>query len=412
MPKIEWSFFLPAEDHRQLKSFMVFTHSRFTPWGQAILGAGIFSVGISSVGTQIAAYFVPSFVLALLITSYLLTLFFKPRIEAKRILSPTTAGGKLVYKIVVKNTGRRTIRNFSIFEQTLPYGLYPEYNHPEYRNFIDWLKPHEQATCSLVFRAPRRGVFELAPLLAGSEFPSGIIRGLRKVGAKAKFVVYPKIIVPQELVIEKGRTYQPGGILESNKVGDSNEFSSTREYRHGDRLRDIHWASTARTGRLIVKEYVEEYFVRIGFFIDEELRRFEKHRAFEARISLCAGLCQALMQRDYVLDVFLSEKPKHIQSGRGLHNLAEVLEFLAGIEGERRVGFNAAFQHLKEYGRELSQLIVFLKDWDEPRSQFVSRLKQTGLQVKPIIIRDQKTTLPVEDRSVILYTSKELGKNG
>src|SRR3989338_7649329 len=103
MPKVEWSFLLPAEDHKQLKSLMAYSQSRLTPWGQAIVSAGIFSIGISSVGTQIAAYFLPCFILALFITSYILTLFFKPKIEAKRMLSATIAGGKFVYKVVIKN---------------------------------------------------------------------------------------------------------------------------------------------------------------------------------------------------------------------------------------------------------------------------------------------------------------------
>lgn len=412
MPRVEWSFLLGAEDHKQVKHFLSFAQSRFTPWGQAIITAGIFSLGISSVGTQIAAYFLPSFILALFIMAYILALFFRPNVELKRILSATIAGEKFVYKVAVKNTGKRIIRNLLVLEQCLPYGLYAEPKHPEWNNFVDWLKPGEEATCTLVFRTPRRGIFELLPLLACSDFPSGIVRNVRKVGGKAKFIVYPRLIQPKKITIVKECAYQRGGILESNKVGDSNEFASTREYRHGDRLRDIHWASTAKIGRLIVKEYVKEYFVRIGFYIDTELRRFEKHRCFEARLSLCAGMCQSLVQRDYMIDLFLSERFRHIQSSPGLYNFNQILEFLSDINGDDRVDFNQSLNHLKEYTKELSELIVFLKDWDEKRSHFVQCLRETGLQVKPIIIRDKKTSLSVEDNSVILTTSKELLNNG
>ncbi len=404
MPRVEWSFFLPAEDHHQFKRLLAFIQSRFTPWGQAIFSVGLFGLGISSVGIQSFAYFLPSFVLALFVTSWLLSLFARPRVEARRILSPTTAGGHFVYKVLVKNTGKRILRNLSLFEQCLPYGLYPDLDHPEFKNSVDWLEPGEQATCTLVFRTPRRGIFELSPLLACSDFPSGLFRSVRKTGAAAKFIVYPRIIVPEDIPVEKHRTYQRGGISESHKVGDSNEFASTRDYRHGDRLRDIHWTSTARTGDLIVKEYIEEYFVRIGFYIDTELKRFEKHLSFEARLSLCAGMCRELNERDYILDIFLSERKQHIQSGRGLNNLDRIFEFLSSIEGDRKVDFAQSLAHLKEYGRELSELIVFLKDWDRERAEFIRRLKETGLKVKTIIVRDKETTLAVDDMSVALYT--------
>jgi len=408
MPRVEWSFFLPAEDHKQLKQFVSSARSRLTLWGQAIFSVGLFGIGISSVGTQIAAYFLPSFILALFLTAWVLTLFSRPKVEAKRLLSATSAGGVFVYKVMLKNTGKRVIRNLSVYEQCLPYGLYTKTDHPEYDNFVAWLEPGEQATCTLVFRTPRRGIFELSPLLACSDFPSGLVRSVRRTGGKTKFIVYPKIVHPKDMTIDIKRTYQRGGISQSHKVGDSNEFASTRDYRHGDRLRDIHWTSTARTGNLIVKEYVEEYFVRIGFYIDTELKRFEKHRCFESRLSLCAGMCQILNRHDYIIDLFLSEKSQHIQVGRGLNSFDHILEFLSAIDGDTQVNFNQSLNHLKEYVRELSELIILLKDWDKERSQFLQRLKAIGFNVKGIIIRDKKTSLPVDDASVILYSSKDL----
>lgn len=412
MPRVEWSFFLPAEDHRQFKRFLSFIQSRLTPWAQAIFSVSLFGLGIASIGTQSFAYFLPCFILALALTAGILALFSRPQVEARRVLSATTAGGTFVYKIMLKNTGKRVIRNLSVYEQCLPYGLYAQTAHPDYDNFVDWLQPGEQAVCTLVFRTPRRGIFELSPLLACSAFPSGLIRSVKRTGSKAEFIVYPRAIPPKDAPVDKNRTYQRGGILESQKVGDSNEFASTRDYRHGDRLRDIHWTSTARTGNLIVKEYIEEYFVRIGFYIDTELGRFEKHACFESRLSLCAGMCQALNRRDYIIDLFLSKRSQHIRSGRGLNSFDQILEFLAGIDGDHRVDLAQSFDHLKEYSRELSELIVLLKDWDKERSQFVQRLKESGLRVKTIIIRDKKTSLPVDDDSVILYSSKELLKNG
>jgi uncharacterized protein (DUF58 family) len=410
MPKVEWSFFMPAEDHRQLKKLTAILMARLTPWGRAIAGAGLFSMVITSVGTQIAAYLLPSFLVAAFLTATLLTLSSMPEVEARRILLPTVAGGRYVYKVVVKNTGKRVLRNLSIFEPCLPYGLYADADHPEYRNSADWLEPGETATFTLVFRTPRRGIFELSPLLACSAYPSGIIRSVREVGPRMRFVAYPRLIQTQGLPLGQHRTYQRGGISQSTRVGDSNEFASTREYRSGDRLRDIHWASTAKTGKLIVKEYVEEYFVRTGIYIDTELKRFEKHAGFEARLSLCAGLCRQLGQRDHILDIFASGKTRHIQSGRGLGSFPHILEFLAGIDGDDRLDFHQGFLQLREYAPELSELIVLFKDWDRERSLFVEQLRGTGLKVRPVILRDGTTTLAVRDESVLKYTTKELLK--
>jgi len=93
MPRLEWSFFMPAEDHKQLKWLKAYCQSRLTSWGQIIYVIIIIGMAISSVGTQISAYFLPSFILALLITSYILSLFFRPKVEAYRILPPSPKAG-------------------------------------------------------------------------------------------------------------------------------------------------------------------------------------------------------------------------------------------------------------------------------------------------------------------------------
>ncbi|MCK5082698.1 MAG: hypothetical protein KAR31_07305, partial [Candidatus Omnitrophica bacterium] len=232
MPKVEWSFFLPAEDHKQVKWFFAYCQSRLTAWGRIIFMVILVGMAVSSVGTHISAYFLPSFILALLITSYCLSFVFRHKIEAYRILPPAVnAGGFCIYDIVVKNTDKRIIRNISVFEQSLPYGIYPAAEHPEFNNTILWLEPGKQATATLVLRTPRRGTFDLPRLVAGSSFPSGIMRSRKRAGKKTRLIVYPRFTRQAGFQTNAVKQFQPGGISLSSKIGDSNEFASTREYR-------------------------------------------------------------------------------------------------------------------------------------------------------------------------------------
>ena len=410
MPRQEWSFLMPAEDHKQVKRFLAYCHSRLTVWGIALFMITVVGTAISSVGTQISAYFLPSFILSLLITAQVLSLFFRPKIEAQRHLPPViNAGGHCTYLVTVRNTGRRIIRNLAVFEDVLPYGLYAASGHPEYRNTVYWLEPGETAMLTLVLRTPRRGTFELLPLIAGSSFPSGVMRSRVRAGGKVRLIVYPRFIRQAGFQLQVKRQFQPGGISMSSKVGDSNEFSSTREYRQGDRLRDVHWASSARAGKLIVKEYVEEDFVRIGLFLDTELKRFEKHKCFEGRISLCAGIADMLCANDYIVDLFVSdEHQQYIQAGRGIEPLEQLLELLSAIEGDLDVHFDTAAARLKDFARELSVLIIFLKDWDVRRAEFVRNLKELGVKARVIIVRDRPTSLAIQEPDVTVYKTDEL----
>jgi uncharacterized protein (DUF58 family) len=344
------------------------------------------------------------------LTSWLLSFFFKPDLEALRILPETpTAGGACVYKVVVTNKGKRPLRNIEVFDHKLPHGLYAFENHPEYKNDLDWMEPGQQAVLRLAWRTPRRGAFKIPLLLAGSGFPTGLMRSLRRIGRREQFFVFPQFIKLPGIDFPMQKKFQAGGIGTSFRAGQSNEFLSTREYREGDRLRDIHWSSSARAGKLIVKEYVDEYFVRAGLFLDVELKRFEKHKCFESRISLCAGLADSFNNKNYLVDLFLNDRPSlHLQTGRGRDHFRHFLEALSAIEGDDHVYFEQALANIKEYAREMSGIVILLKDWDERRARFVQEVRETGLLTKVIIIRDQILTKVAEDSDIRVYNSKQI----
>jgi hypothetical protein len=75
-------------------------------------------------------------------------------------------------------------------------------------------------------------------------------------------------------------------------VGDSQEFLQLRDYRPGDPVRRIHWPSTARSGRLVVKETGEEYFARIGLVMDT-FTGDDDGAILDAAVSVAASLAAA-----------------------------------------------------------------------------------------------------------------------
>lgn len=412
MPRQEWSFFMKPEDHRQVKWLLSFLQAKFTVWGRIIFGMILVGMAISSVGTQIAAYFLPSLIFALFLVSALLSLFSRPKLEAVRALAGNpVAGGVYVYRVIVTNTGKKPLRNVEVFDHKLPYGLYAFEGHPEYKNDLDWLEPGQQAVLKMAWRIPRRGTYELEPLIAGSSFPTGLVRAVKRVAGRGRFIVHPRVIELGELTFPMRPKFQAGGAGSSFRSGQSNEFLSTREYREGDRLRDVHWSSSARAGKLIVKEYVDEYFIRAGVFLDTELKRFEKHKCFEYRISICAGIAESFNNNNYQVDLFLNDgRNSHFQCGRGRDHLSHLLDMLSAVEGEERVGFERSFAGIKEYSRELSGIVLLLKDWDERRAGFVKAVRDLDLLVKVIIVRDGPLSLAVTDEDVVIYTGRQLDK--
>lgn len=403
---------MPAEDHTFVKRWVIYTRMWFTDIGRILCGIVFIGGMVSSPGLHIDAYLLPSFIIAIFFTAWIFAYMNRPQVSVVRVLPPPCCAGEFVtYDVIVKNEGRLPIRQLKISEGVLPYGIYDAPDHENYQGVLDWLEPQERATIRLVIRCKYRDIYDLNNLLAGTSFPSGIIRFPVKVVQKDKLIVYPQFLTQTDFAVPFKRVYQPGGIAISSNVGDSNEFLNTREYRQGDRLKDIHWASYARTGKLIVKEYVDEYFIRIGILLDtEHASVWQKDDAvFERRISTAAGIADAIAKKDYIIDLFAAgDELHHFQMGRALAHLDNLLELLAGVRESKKVDFDLLARSLHPYMHQLSSMIILLGDWDDRRKKMCEAIEGRGIKVRVLVFKDKPLSQPLDREATIIHGKDEL----
>src|SRR5262249_29300784 len=108
----------------------------------------------------------------------------------------------------------------------------------------------------------RRGPLRFNGVTVARRDPLGLVRSFVRLPLPQTVLVLPKRYRVPAAVLPGTRNYQPGGVALASSIGESEEFLSLRDYRPGDPFRRIHWRSWARTGRPIVKEYQDEFFVR------------------------------------------------------------------------------------------------------------------------------------------------------
>jgi uncharacterized protein (DUF58 family) len=195
-----------------------------------------------------------------------------------------------------------------------------------------------------------------------------------------------------------GRRYQPGGIPLASTVGDSLEFVGVREYREGDPLRKIHWRSSARWGKPVVKEYLEEYFSRLALVLDTYLPKRPSPKEverFEAAIVVLASLADHYGRSEDVVDILAAGPDLYeVSTGRSLGSLDNVLEVLAGLRSCPAPAFETIAPHLFDRLAHLSSVIAVLLDWDERREAFVRRLGQLGVSVHVLLVHEGETKSP------------------
>jgi len=172
----------------------------------------------------------------------------------------------------------------------------------------------------------------------------------------------------------------------ASSIGESEEFVGLREYRSGDPIRDIHWASWAKTGKPIVKQYQEEYFSRHALILDTFISK-RGTELFEETVSVAASFISNIELGESLLDLmFVGTEAYCFTSGRSLGGSERMLEILASVKESQDGNFKDLNDRVIERASLLSGCICVFLAWDEPRKALVKSLGSLNLPLLAIVI--------------------------
>jgi uncharacterized protein (DUF58 family) len=148
--------------------------------------------------------------------------------------------------------------------------------------------------------AVKRGVCRLAAIEVYCCYPFGMVWWSRKILPDPEdadsiqiLTIYPPLVLMEGHFLYRIRAAQeaPTG-LTSRRVqtrGQSMSVKGVREFRHGDSPRMVHWPSSARLGKLLVREYESEGMP--GFDLLLNLRNnWRSQEQFELAVALAHSI--------------------------------------------------------------------------------------------------------------------------
>jgi uncharacterized protein (DUF58 family) len=242
------------------------------------------------------------------------------------------------------------------------------------------------------FIPTRRGSITFADSYLAKPDLLGLFRRLIILEACQSCLVLPKQYPVKPLGLAGKRKYQAGGVSLANSVGNASEFMSMRDYQRGDPSNSIHWKSFAKHGKLIVKEYQDEYFVRRALLLDTFIGDAAAEQ-FEAAVSVAASIAVNERQNEALLDLmFVGLQAYCFTTGRGVDHLPHLLEILASVQSSPEGSFAQLQQAVLARAGLCSSLICVLMHWDEPRQDFIKQLHTRDLPVAVFLLHDGSLT--------------------
>jgi uncharacterized protein (DUF58 family) len=244
------------------------------------------------------------------------------------------------------------------------------------------------ASSSAILKArfSKRGDLTLGRFRVSALVPLGLASGPPLQSAPVRLRVVPRPANVLRLGMALATRHQPGGVALASRTGESMDLRGVRPYRKGDRIRDLSARTWARTGKPAVREYQEEYFTRVGVVLDcvapEQKRSARSEDAFEAAVSLTAGVVAHLGRGDALVDLLVTSGEIHaLTLGRSLGFLEQALDHLAAAEIAASVDRARLLALLAPYLVRLSAVVMVVDGWDEAREAFLRAVEKNGVRV-------------------------------
>ncbi|MBV9464261.1 MAG: DUF58 domain-containing protein [Verrucomicrobiae bacterium] len=236
----------------------------------------------------------------------------------------------------------------------------------------------------------RRGYLHFQSLSLTRTDPLGLWRSAKDFQLPQSVLILPRRYPVPPLRLAGRRSYQPGGVALSGAVGESEEFVGLRDYRPGDPPRRIHWKSWAKTGRPIVRECEDEFFVRYALVLDTFSGNRDPQR-FEDAVSVAASFACAVDTQETLLDLmFVGNEAFCFTAGRGVAPVEKMLEVLACAPSRDDENFGELDTLVERHLSLLSGCMLVLLDWDERRRRLVERLSANGVPILAVVMTHEK----------------------
>lgn len=362
-----------------------------TPRGWGLAGAGLFCVLLAQIMGRKDLLVLGLFLILLPVLAAIGVRLLAPDFTVYREFTPAVVEAESSTTVDLAVGGPLRTAGRVRMSETLPprFGRSPEFFYPgKVQN--DGKAGLRSSRYQYHLRSASRGQFPIGPVNAEISDAFGLSTHQRSLPGSDLLTVTPRALELPVTTVSGARS-SDGVIATGQRANPSDDDVMTREYRHGDPMRRVHWPATARQGQLMVRQ--EESVttpeatllldLRAGAFADGgsparnpggEHPELRSSAAFEWSVVAAMSISAHLVERSFelrLLDVFgkpglassrsapeaLTEEYAGVA---GLHSIAESLAAIELQEDQNGTAFNDDLLERLSSGRQRGPVIAIL----------------------------------------------------
>lgn len=302
------------------------------------------------------------------------------------------------------------------FEYEMPSKMEHTQGYSYHHNTMMFL-PYQKITRRYTIMCSKRGRYYFDSIAVSVGDYLGLKTYSREYESPVEFLVYPPIIPLSSLIID---CRNPMGDVSVKRwiIDDPSIIMGIREYTQNDSFNRIHWASSAKTGQLMVKnfDFTSDRKVVVLLNIETSKPFWVKidGNKIEAAVNIAAAISSELlnsgisagMYTNGALGGFFSGEGNYIPPSCGDVHLQAILKLLARITYSIQQPFEEALSGIIQSLRTDCRYIIITPIITDEMAQLIGIMNgKTGVTV----ISLSTMNMDMLPKSVSIFTVKEGG---
>ncbi|HZC72325.1 MAG TPA: DUF58 domain-containing protein [Jatrophihabitans sp.] len=270
-------------------------------------------------------------------------------------------GSPAIAFLTFANRGRRSV---PVAVATQPFGS------QRVRTVIPKLRGGERGTRAYRLPTRQRGIFDVAPVEVTRRDSFELFRLSRKHGRTERIWVYPRLLGFRTL--PAGQTRHLEGPSSDTAPQGNITFHRLREYAAGDDLRLVHWRSSARAGKLMVKHNVDTSQPFTVMIFDQRPSLYTEE-SFEQAVDVVASALVASGVNKAPVELRLTDGT--VLGGARVRDVTPLIDYLTGVKSNPDGSLQPHLITLRRT-RGGTTLVVVTGELDEAELPYVAALRR------------------------------------
>lgn len=222
------------------------------------------------------------------------------------------------------------------------------------------LPPHATVSQSYQLLFPRRGSYKIKGIRLSTRFPFGLFQKAAILPVSTEVVAYPNPHPLPESVVRDLKSM--GHDRETPRRGIGTGLYNLRDYQVGDDSRSVHWKTSARHSRLIVKETEAEDHRTVTLALPTSAPDQTLGDRFETAVGLVAALAAYFYGEGFAIRLLVG--PQEVAYGTGEAHFYHMLRMLALCQISTAAPIPSSFLTLADK-TAMGELTVLVLPWED-----------------------------------------------